>query len=319
MAIKAKYKIKTGDNIYEIFHFETTADQVITTTSKQFVSDTEKASWNDKYTKIEIDRKVTTLNDSIDLKANKTHSHIIADVTSLSDVLATKESTTVVNSKIATAKTQAVTEAATDATNKATEALNEAKSYALAKKTEAITDSNNYTNIKIIEITNNAPTSLNTLGKISTALNDDPSFYATMSNQISNKLDTSAYIIDKDATNLRLNIIQGDKTVEGSINNAMQDAKDYAASLSYAGGGETAELINRIDKMEDISEPGSLAYKIAATETNLLSKANVNEVYLKSDTYSNNEINEIINNIHCVSATQPINPQVTKIWLESSS
>lgn len=46
MAINTKYNIKTQDGIYQIMHFETNANQVITTNEKQFVSKAEKEIWN---------------------------------------------------------------------------------------------------------------------------------------------------------------------------------------------------------------------------------------------------------------------------------
>lgn len=42
MTIKSKYRIKNNDGIYETVHLETTADQVLTTDNRQFVSSQEK-------------------------------------------------------------------------------------------------------------------------------------------------------------------------------------------------------------------------------------------------------------------------------------
>lgn len=46
MAINTKYNIKTQNGIYQTMHFETNANQVITTNEKQFVSKAEKEIWN---------------------------------------------------------------------------------------------------------------------------------------------------------------------------------------------------------------------------------------------------------------------------------
>ena len=48
MAIKSKYRIKNTRGTYDIMHFETSADQVVTSDQKQFVSNTEKSAWNNK-------------------------------------------------------------------------------------------------------------------------------------------------------------------------------------------------------------------------------------------------------------------------------
>lgn len=50
MAIKSKYRIKNTHGEYEIFHFQTSADQVLTNETKQFVSSEEKSTWNAKET-----------------------------------------------------------------------------------------------------------------------------------------------------------------------------------------------------------------------------------------------------------------------------
>ena len=42
MAIKTKYRIKNSNNEYDILHFQTSADQVITNDELQFVSKEEK-------------------------------------------------------------------------------------------------------------------------------------------------------------------------------------------------------------------------------------------------------------------------------------
>ena len=46
MAIKSRYRIKNDKNTYDVVHLETTADQVITTEDKQFVTKEEKATIN---------------------------------------------------------------------------------------------------------------------------------------------------------------------------------------------------------------------------------------------------------------------------------
>ncbi len=86
MAIKSKYRIKNTSGEYEIFHFQTSADQVLTDDAKQFVSLEEKNSWNAKETTEEsqakatkalldankyTDSKVLDISNQINEKANK--------------------------------------------------------------------------------------------------------------------------------------------------------------------------------------------------------------------------------------------------------
>lgn len=42
MAIKTRYRIKNGEGKYEVIHFQTSADQVVTTKDLQFISAEEK-------------------------------------------------------------------------------------------------------------------------------------------------------------------------------------------------------------------------------------------------------------------------------------
>lgn len=55
---KTEYDKKLGTDIRSHTH---TPDQILETAEKKFVSDTEKARWNDTYTKSETDGKVSTL------------------------------------------------------------------------------------------------------------------------------------------------------------------------------------------------------------------------------------------------------------------
>lgn len=42
MAIKTRYRIKNSEGKYEVIHFQTSADQIVTTSDLQFVSSEEK-------------------------------------------------------------------------------------------------------------------------------------------------------------------------------------------------------------------------------------------------------------------------------------
>ena len=46
MAIKTKYRLKNSNGIYDVVHFETSADLVITNKDRQFVTEQEKEQIN---------------------------------------------------------------------------------------------------------------------------------------------------------------------------------------------------------------------------------------------------------------------------------
>ena len=83
MAIKSKYRIKNARGTYDIMHFETSADQVVTSDQKQFVSNTEKSNWNGKETTTGAQQKADNAlsqaksytDTSISNKADKNHNH----------------------------------------------------------------------------------------------------------------------------------------------------------------------------------------------------------------------------------------------------
>lgn len=86
------------------------AIKVVETAEKRFVSDTEKAVYSDKYTKLEMDGTISTVNETIDTAKSDAK----ADATS----------------KANTAKDEAIATAAVDASSKAGVAEANAKSYA---------------------------------------------------------------------------------------------------------------------------------------------------------------------------------------------
>ena len=60
MAINTKYNIKTQDGVYQTMHFETNANQVITTDEKQFVSQAEKEIWNNMNSSENVQEQITS-------------------------------------------------------------------------------------------------------------------------------------------------------------------------------------------------------------------------------------------------------------------
>ena len=86
---KGKYKVFNGTE-YETVYLQTIADQVITTNDKQFVSQTEKSTWNNKanashnhddryYQKSETYTQAQ-VNAELAKKANSTHTHVATDI-----------------------------------------------------------------------------------------------------------------------------------------------------------------------------------------------------------------------------------------------
>ena len=60
MAINTKYNVKTQNGEYQTMHFETNANQVITTDDKQFVSQAEKEIWNNMNSSENVQEQITS-------------------------------------------------------------------------------------------------------------------------------------------------------------------------------------------------------------------------------------------------------------------
>ena len=86
---KGRYRVYNGAD-YELIHLETTADQVIESESKKFVSQTEKNTWNAKadgnhnhdsvYAKLDETYDKETVDSKLEGKANATHGHSATDI-----------------------------------------------------------------------------------------------------------------------------------------------------------------------------------------------------------------------------------------------
>lgn len=104
---------------------------------------------------------------------------------------------------------------------------------------KALKDAKDYSDSKISELINGAPGVLDTLKELSDALGGDENFATTISTQLS-------------GVSGRLDTIEGDSLTEGSIQKALQDAKDYADTVSGNSGGAVQgnldqEIQDRID------------------------------------------------------------------------
>lgn len=121
-AKKAKYRVKNAEGKYETIHLETSADQVITSAEKQFVSAAEKTSYLDKYTQAQIDAKITEVNKSIStLEEN--------DATHLSKITALEEADKSIRAEIGAvdAKVDSTKQELTELINSGGSALDEYK------------------------------------------------------------------------------------------------------------------------------------------------------------------------------------------------
>ena len=99
-AKKAKYRVKNEQGQYETIHLETSADQVITTADKQFVSAAEKTSYLDKYTQAQIDEKVREINSNISILEENDVTHL-SKITELEEADKTiKSSVSAVDAKV---------------------------------------------------------------------------------------------------------------------------------------------------------------------------------------------------------------------------
>lgn len=140
-------------------------------------------------------------------------------------------------------------ETTTGAQTKATEALNSAKTYAdtqlLLKSDKATTYTKTETDAKIQALIGAAPAALDTLKEIGDALNNDPNFAATMTTQLSNKVDkvTGKQLSTEDFTTAEKNKLSGLTTGAGGANSATDTViGDRTVSDATAPSGNTGKL-----------------------------------------------------------------------------
>lgn len=132
---------------------------------------------------------------------------------------------------------------------------------------KALKDAKDYSDSKISELINGAPGVLDTLKELSDALGGDENFATTIASQIS-------------GVSSRLDVIEGDSLTAGSIEKALQDAKDYADTVSGNSGGAVQgnldqEILDRIagDAAEQARAEGEEARIEAKLDQEILDRA----------------------------------------------
>lgn len=157
-----------------------------------------------------------------------------------------------VASDIATAKSEAISDAAVDATTKANAAEVSAKSYAdglainydtAGAAASALTSANTYTDTAVAGLVDSAPALLDTLNELAAAIGDNPSYATDVANLVSTKADTT-YVDSADAVTLTsANSYADGLAVNYDVTGAAQLAQTNAQT--YASGLVGQEVIDR--------------------------------------------------------------------------
>jgi hypothetical protein len=145
-------------------------------------------------------------------------------------------------SNIATAKSEAISDASTDATTKADAA--EAAAIASAESKDAVraTAANSYTDAAIAALADSAPGTLDTLNELAAALGDDASFSTTVTNSIATKLPLAGGTMSGDIAMGGNDITGGGDATFTNFNGTATYAKyadlaeRYAADATYEEG-----------------------------------------------------------------------------------
>ena len=145
-------------------------------------------------------------------------------------------------SNIATAKSEAIASASTDATTKADAA--EAAAIASAESKDAVraTAANSYTDAAIAALADSAPGTLDTLNELAAALGDDASFSTTVTNSIATKLPLAGGTMSGDIAMGGNDITGGGDATFTNFNGTATYAKyadlaeRYAADATYEEG-----------------------------------------------------------------------------------
>jgi len=141
------------------------------------------------------------------------------------------------DAEVATAKAEAISDAATDATTKANAAQAAAEATASADATTkanaaqaaAIASSNTYTDGAVAGLVDSAPDLLNTLNELAAAIADNPNYATDVANLVATKADTS--YVDSEISDL-------DTAAQGYANTAQSNAESFATTA--ANNAQTA-------------------------------------------------------------------------------
>ena len=179
--------------------------------------------------------------------------------------------TTAMNTAIATAKSEAISAAATDATTKAD-----------AAEAAAISAANTAATTAVANVIDAAPDSLNTLNELAAALGDDANFASTVTTSLASKADDAATTA---ALATKADLTYVDAQIAGIDVNAQVDLTDYSTTAQMNTAIDTA-VANVVDVAPDslntlnelAAALGDDANFASTVTTSLAAKADANAV-----------------------------------------
>lgn len=212
-----------------------------------FITSTERAKWDKilEHAKSYIDTEVAKVSNTVTTHGNDAVRHITAVERTAWNA---KETPTGAQTKATTAKNEAITVAATDASNKSAAALQSAKEYANTKDTTLRTDmatadtatlrsAKSYADTIVAALVDNSPEALNTLQELAKALGNDPNFATTVMNEIGKRVKTTDF-----DTALAGKLDKAGGVVTGELimgNNFISHSKESGGVMLFFDGTKT--------------------------------------------------------------------------------
>jgi small-conductance mechanosensitive channel len=126
------------------------------------------------------------------------------------------------------------------------------QSARIAADAATLASAQTYADNKVAALVDSAPGALDTLNELAAALGNDANFASTVVNQIAAESSSRQSAVD--GLDARLDVLEGDDTVNGSVAKALQDAKDYAdaylsevEALIVSRESDVADAISNFD------------------------------------------------------------------------
>lgn len=250
MGIKKYISLAKLNLFYNKLIAKMTADDTNTLSSAKKYTDDELTDFS-----AEMNEAIDLLSTTVDGKANSVHTHAISQVDGLQAELNSKE-----------------------AKGSANTALSEAKSYTDTEVASALSDAKHYTDTELAGLINGAPTTLDTLGEIATAmaenvdvveaLNDaigskaSQSELNTLKTTVSGKADSVHTHTINDVTNLQT-------ALDGKANSSHGTHVSYGASAPSANGTASAGSATTVSRSDHVHPLQTTVSGNAGTATKL--------------------------------------------------
>ena len=203
-----------------------TAHEDIRNLIQEINTQIEESTWDDKYTKEEVDEKDVTTLASAKSYTDTTASSTLAEAKSYAD----------------TSSASTLVEAKAYAEGQASDALEDAKEY----NDSAYANANLYTDQKIADLINGAPTTLDTLGEIATAMANNANVVEALDEAIGKKADQTE--LDTHTGNNTIHITADERTAWNQnatdVSNIINGTTPVGDSNKLGGKGASEYALN---------------------------------------------------------------------------